>query len=98
MTQAPKRIWAEPSLPGYTCERNEVYTVEYIRADLSADLVRAALKSIVAKMGQLEVDQHNNCKSEDYSDGISDCFNLAVKMTNDPDAVAAIVAKVMEGK
>ena len=65
------------------------------RADLSRDLVRAALKSLVAKIGQLEVDQHNNCKSEDYSDGISDCFDLAVKISNDPEAVESIITSVL---
>lgn len=36
MTDAPERIWAEPGMPGYTCEQNDCYAVEYVRADLAA--------------------------------------------------------------
>ena len=38
---APERIWAEPGMPGYTDDPNEVYTVEYVRADLLDEAVKA---------------------------------------------------------
>jgi hypothetical protein len=34
-TEAPERIWAEPGMPGYMCEPSEIYTTEYVRADLA---------------------------------------------------------------
>lgn len=42
MTDAPKQIWAEPGMPGYFYEPNELYTVEYTRTDISAAQVQAA--------------------------------------------------------
>ena len=38
MSKAPERIWAEPGMPGYLDEPNELYTVEYVRADLIGEL------------------------------------------------------------
>ena len=38
MIDAPERIWAEPGMPGYLDEPHEIYTVEYVRADLMAAL------------------------------------------------------------
>lgn len=44
---APELIWAEPGLPGYLDEHNDLYTVEYIRKDISdkriAELEAAAV-------------------------------------------------------
>jgi hypothetical protein len=51
MTDAPKRIWAEPGLPGYTCEPNEDYTVEYHRADQSAESKLAMAVDIAKRRG-----------------------------------------------
>lgn len=36
--EALERIWAEPGMPGYTDEPNELYTVEYVRADIIKEL------------------------------------------------------------
>ena len=38
MSNAPKRIWAEPGMPGYLDEPNGLYTVEYVRADRVKEL------------------------------------------------------------
>ncbi len=42
MTETPERIWAEPGMPGYTDEPNEVYTVEYVHHSLLDEAVKAA--------------------------------------------------------
>lgn len=41
MTETPERIWAEPGMPGYTDEPNEVYTVEYVHGSLLDEAVKA---------------------------------------------------------
>jgi hypothetical protein len=44
MSEAPKRIWAEPGLPGYLDEPHEIFTVEYTRTDLVRAQIEAAVK------------------------------------------------------
>lgn len=60
MTNAPERIWAEPGLPGYLDEASNVYTVQYIRADIHDALVKAADELADA------VDQERNMVCQDF--------------------------------
>jgi hypothetical protein len=52
MSEAPERIWAEPGMPRYTDEPNELYTVEYVRADrieeLEAELAECEARLVKA--------------------------------------------------
>ncbi|MCP3654359.1 MAG: hypothetical protein GY766_05610 [Herbaspirillum sp.] len=54
--QAPERIWAEPGMPGYLDEVSPTYTVGYIRADLHAELMRAADSLAGAVAGHVSED------------------------------------------
>jgi hypothetical protein len=54
--QAPERIWAEPGMPGYLDEVSPTYTVGYIRADLHAELMRAADDLAEAVAGHVSED------------------------------------------
>lgn len=40
MTDAPERIWVEPGMPGWLDEPNDLWTNEYIRADLAKPNVK----------------------------------------------------------
>lgn len=58
--QAPERIWAEPGMSGYLDEVSPTYTVGYIRADLHAEVMRAADELAEA------VDQERNMVCQDF--------------------------------
>ena len=78
MTDAPKRIWARDHQyePDWTSDHDLVSKshVEYHRADLSADLVRAALYETRGRT-----------------------WSGVEALISDPEAIAAIVARVTEG-
>lgn len=76
------------------------------RADLSADLVRAALEAAahtILSLGEtMQTKWRAGHKSDSHLEGMSDaCDDYAEAIRGiaaDPEAVAAIVAQVMEGK
>ena len=55
MSDAPEQIFAEPAMPGYTCEKSDLYTVEYIRADIVARMVNLGHQTY--KYHKLEVER-----------------------------------------
>lgn len=95
MTDAPKRIWVEPAIAedgthGSTAWPHEdadwpEKEFEYHRTDLSAELVRAGLEA-GAHLAEDNWSEH----------GVADAIRTGLK--SDPEAVAAIVAQVMEKK
>jgi hypothetical protein len=103
MTDAPKRIWARRHPTGvveaadYKIEGEQ----EYYRADLSADLVQAGylagLKdaSMVAAEWEETWDKRDN---EEASKGAGLVFRDTRTLIADPEAIAAIAARVTEGK
>ena len=95
MTETPKGIWVNPDVEYADREKQYGCNIEYIRADLSADLVRAALEWVAGIADkQRESARSNNCKKE-----VVGAFWTAKSLrdlASDHEAIAAIVAQVME--
>ena len=94
MTDAPNRIWVTASTAIKNWMRVKSFErfprYEYHRADLSADLVRAALEE-ASEMCEVATMDHIG----DIIRGIgADIRDIA----DNPEAVAAIVARVTEGR
>ena len=75
MTDAPKRIWSFDETHHVETNPHNKFADEYHRADLSADLVRAALYETRGRT-----------------------WSGVEALISDPEAIAAIVARVTEGK
>ena len=90
MTDVPKRIWANKSINSECvvsfASPSEQYCIEYIRADLSADLVRAALERAAERLlGTI------NREYGDHRD-----YRKAIRaMVKDDEAVEAIITSVL---
>jgi len=108
MSKTPKRVWVNPSVE--YAERQKQYgcNVEYHRVDLSADLVRAGyLAGLEAAATAV---YYGECGEPDVSwmagpeYGFKRGFQKATEeledkvrtLSPDPEAVATIVAQVME--
>jgi hypothetical protein len=97
MTDAPKRIWASPEHPdengygGFWIKHKVLPAHEYHRADLSADLVRAALERAANA-----VPDGIDSMSAVTAMALDSSENAIRDLADDPEAVAAIVAQVME--
>ena len=112
MTDSPKRIWATKDHNGETGSWNRTpsrmqehmpkgWQTEYHRADISADLVRTALEAAFTEMRVFAPhEEHNTGPEHDigYASGYHTAMHRTRALAADPEAVAAIVAQVMEGK
>ena len=97
MTETPKRLWARRHPTGVVEAAD--YKIEgeqqYHRADLSADLVRAALEAAAAAADkETKCALANSCNQEAM--GAVWAATAIRTLSADPEAVAAIVAQVME--
>ena len=109
MTDTPKRMWVVDEKPATDiCWRDNIFftdekasacgwvlgdMVQYHRADLSADLVRAALEAAAKRS-----EYHKDARNSIYGKSRTDAGKAIRAMSSDPDAIAAIVARVTEGK
>ena len=82
MTDAPKRVWVDPRIEFAEPEKQYGCNTEYHRADLSANLVRAAYRAGLEAAAQ-------------YVEHQSDAKTIRT-LSPDHETVAAIVAQVME--
>jgi hypothetical protein len=95
MTDAPKRIWIDPD--SWEASLNTEY-VEYIRADLAAELVRAGMEAAYVDMKVFAPhEEHNTGPEHDigYASGYHTAMNRVSAVSTDPEAIAAIVAKAL---
>ena len=85
MTKAPKRIWARRHPTGVveSADRRIEGEQEYIRADLAAELVWAGMEAAGIICNQ------------SYGYGLGHAHKNIVMIVKNPEAIAAIVAKVM---
>jgi len=88
MTDVPKRIWVNPDVEYADREKQYGCNIEYHRADLSADLVRAALD--LETIAHVMHDADPAHRTEPWED-VQDHYRY---MSN--EVIAAIVAQVME--
>ena len=82
MTETPKRVWVNPDVEYAEREKQYGCNIEYHRADLSADLVRAAYRAGLEAAAQ-------------YVEHQSDAKTIRT-LSPDHETVAEIVAQVME--
>ena len=65
MSEAPERIWVEPKMAGYLDKPDELYIVEYVRADRIKELESVVKEAVIQSLSDLGSDYEIDCATKE---------------------------------
>jgi len=95
MTDLPKRIWVNPDVEYADRDKQYGCNIEYHRADLSADLVRAGYLAGL-KIALIVIGTYDEFATCSECCDVTEINKAVTRLSADPGDIAAIVAQVME--